>query len=104
MRILVTAVAIASALITVLVAIDVLMFLFRLHGPFSATGEALVFLGSFGRRKPRFTKKLWRSPLTLDASELRSLLRRSGLGAVFWLSVLFAAVYVLGPIPPVHEW
>jgi hypothetical protein len=104
MQIVATVVALTGALISVLVAIDVLVLLLRMHGPFTATGEALLFIGSLGRRKPRFIARLWKSPLELNAAELRSLLAASGLGALFWLVVVGAALYALAPIPQVHEW
>ncbi len=104
MHIVATIVALAGALISVLVAIDVLVFLLRMHGLFTATGEALLFVVSLRRRKPRFSAQLWRNPLRLDAGELRSLLVTSGLGALFWLLVVGALLYALGPIPQVHEW
>jgi hypothetical protein len=104
MHIVATVVALAGALILVLVAMDVLVFLLRMHGPFTATGEALLLVISLGRRKPRFIAQLWKSPLRLNAGELRSLLAASGLGALFWLLVVGALLYALGPIPQVHEW
>jgi hypothetical protein len=104
MHILITVIAIAGALMSVLVAIDMLMFMLRIHGPFTATGEALLFVVSLGHRKFRFTKHLCRSPLALRGHELRSLLAVSGLGVLFWLSLAAVALYVHGPIKQVHEW
>jgi len=104
MHIVATVVALISAVISVLVAIDLLVFLLRMHGPFTATGEALLFCASLGRRKPRFIAQIWKSPLRLSAGELRSLLMASGLGALFWLLVACAMLYAFGPIPQVHEW
>jgi hypothetical protein len=104
MQVVATVVALTGALISVLVAIDVLVFLLRMHGPFTATGEALLFVATLGRRKPRFIAQLWRSPFRLNAGQLRSLLAAAGLGAFFWLLVIGAALYALGPIPQVHQW
>lgn len=104
MQIVATVVALTGALISVFVAIDMLVFLLRMHGPFSATGEALLFIGSLGRRKPRFIAQLRKSPLRLNAGELRPLLAASSLGALFWLLVAGAIFHALGPIPQVHEW
>ena len=104
MSVVATVVALTGVLVSVLVAIDVLVALLKMHGPFTATGEALLFVASLGRRKPRFTAQVWKSPLRLSAGELRSLLAASGLGAFFWLLVIAAALYALGPIPQVHQW
>lgn len=99
-----TIIAVASALITLLVAIDGIALLLTMHGPFTATGEVLLFLLSFGRRKPRFTKHLWRSPAAFDWSTLASLLRIAALGASFWILLALVALYAYGPLPQVHEW
>jgi hypothetical protein len=104
MRIVATVVTLTGVLISVLVVLDVLVFLLRMHGPFTATGEALLFIASLGRRKPRFSAQPWKSPLQLKAEELRSLLVASGLGALFWLLVAGATLYAIGPIPQVHQW
>jgi len=104
MQVVATVIALAGALISVFLAIDILVFLLRMHGPFTATGEALLFIGSLGRRKPRFIAQLWKSPLRPNASELRSLLAASSLGALFWLLVAGAMFHAFGPIPQVHEW
>lgn len=104
MHIVATVVTLTGVLISVLVVMDVLVFLLRLHGPFTATGEALLFIVSLGRRKPRFSAPLWKSPLQLKAEELRSLLAASGLGVLFWLLVAGAALYAFGPIPQMHQW
>jgi hypothetical protein len=104
MRIVATVVTLTGVLLCVLVLIDVFVLLLRMHGPFTATGEALLFIASLGRRKPRFSAQPWKSPLQLKAEELRSLMAASGLGALFWLLVAGAALYAFGPIPQVHEW
>ena len=87
-----------------LAATDFVVFLLRLHGPFTATGEALLFAGSFGRRKAQHAKHLWVNPFKLPGREFRSLLAVSSLGVAFWLCVALALLYVHGPLPQVHEW
>jgi hypothetical protein len=104
MRILVTAVTLMSAATAVLVAIDVLVLLLRMHAPFTATGEALLFVGTFGRRKPRFIGQPWKSSFRGNSGQIGSMLFASSLGALFWLLVVGALLYAAGPLPQVHEW
>jgi|SRR5688572_2544778 len=104
MSIVVAAVTLMSAAMAVLVAIDVLVFLLRMHAPFTATGEALLFVGTFGRRKPRFTGQLWKSSFRGNRGPIGSMLFASSLGALFWLLVVGAVLYAAGPLPQVHEW
>src|SRR5688572_5683745 len=98
MHILVVAVTLLSAVVSVLVAIDFVVFLLRMHGPFTATGEALLFVSTFGRRKPRFTGEQFRkSPFHGNRGQIRSMLLASSLGALFWLLVVGALLYAAGP-------
>jgi hypothetical protein len=104
MQIATTLVALTGTLLAVLVAIDMLVFLLKMHSPFTVTEESLLFVVTLGRRKPRFIARLRRSPLRLNAGEIRSLLAASSLGALFWLAVVGVTLYALSPIPQVHEW
>lgn len=92
-----------STIVAIFGVLEFVLFLLRLHGPFTATGEALMFLASFGRRRPRFTWQavprqggFVRDPVGITAA--------AALGIAFWLVVIIVAVSALGPLRPVHEW
>lgn len=97
-------IAALSTVVAVLAFIDACLFFLRLHGPFTATGEALLFALSFGRRKPRFFGRLRANPVGLTRSEFVSLLKSAALGVFFWLAIAIVALYIHGPLKPIHEW
>jgi hypothetical protein len=92
-----------STIIAIFGVIELVLFLLRLHGPFTATGEALIFLATFGRRRPRFT---WQAAPRQGGFVRDSvgIAAAAALGIAFWLVVIVVALSVLGPFRPVHEW
>ena len=97
------ALALISLLFALVGIVELVLFLCRLHVPFTATGEALIYLGTFGRRRPRFTwiaeprqRSFTRDVFTVAAA--------AALGIAFWISVVVAILCIFGPFPPVHQW
>ena len=103
MRFVVSVLGVISAVMAIFGVVERVLLLFRLHGPFTATGEALMFLASFGRRRPRFTWQVGHRQGSLFRDSV-GIVAAAALGIVFWLVVVVAVLCVLGPFKPVHEW
>ena len=70
MHAVVTILTVVSAAAALLGLVEILLLLFRLHAPFTATGEVLLFLLSLGRRKPRYTRALGSAQVGIRGADI----------------------------------